>query len=94
MTPNRTSAVDRRPQMPDGKAYSCDGQHTGAIFRSTCELPHIMGGEKCARPFVAKHKRQRGCTMRTFIGPAVLVAIGLMWSVAAMSKLVRYPVRT
>ena len=63
----------------------------GAIFRSTCELPHIMGGEKCARPFVAKHKRQRGCTMRTFIGPAVLVAIGLMWSVAATSKLVPVP---
>ena len=29
--------------------------------------------------------------MRTFIGPAVLVAIGLMWSVAAMSKLVPVP---
>jgi hypothetical protein len=44
----------------------------------------------CETP-VAKLKRQRGCTMRTFIGLAVVVAIGLMWSVAAMSKLVPVP---
>jgi hypothetical protein len=46
---------------------------------------------KNVRDPLCKHKRQRGCTMRTFIGPAVLVAIGLMWSVAAMSKLVPVP---
>jgi hypothetical protein len=31
---------------------------------------------------------QRGMQMRTGIGIAVVVAIGLIWSVAAMSKLV------
>jgi hypothetical protein len=44
----------------------------------------------CDNP-ATKLKRQRGCTMRTFIRLAVVVAIGLMWSVAAMSKLVPLP---
>jgi hypothetical protein len=45
-------------------------------------------GEIC-EPDVAKLKAtQREMQMRTGIGIAVVVAIGLIWSVAAMSKLV------
>jgi hypothetical protein len=37
-------------------------------------------------------REMRGMQMRTFIALAVVVAIGLIWSVAAMSKLVPVPI--
>ena len=55
-----------------------------------CELPHIGGGEKYAKPlFRQAQRRQVGSKMRAgMMAMAAVVVIGLIWSVAAMSKLV------
>jgi hypothetical protein len=45
-------------------------------------------GEICQPDMARLNATQRGMQMRTGIGIAVVVAIGLIWSVAAMSKLV------
>jgi hypothetical protein len=56
-----------------------------------CDLQHIQGTENM-RALGRSSERPRGEQMRTLIGIAVVVAIGLTWSFAAMSKLV--PVNT
>jgi hypothetical protein len=56
---------------------------------SICELPHIGVAKDMRAPFRQAQRRQRGMHMRsTSIAIAIVVAIGLTWSVAAMSKLV------
>ena len=45
-------------------------------------------GEICQPDMARLNATQRGMQMRTGIGIAVVVAIGLIWSVAAISKLV------
>jgi hypothetical protein len=54
-----------------------------------CEMPHI-GAATNMRPLLRQaQRRQRGMHMRsTSIAIAIVVSIGLIWSVAAMSKLV------
>ena len=54
-----------------------------------CELPHIEAAKKCAKSLSASSTRVEGMQMRAWIvGIAVVVAIGLIWSVAVMSNLV------
>jgi hypothetical protein len=52
--------------------------------------PHIGAAKNNASPYFAKlNAMQRGSKMRAgIVGIAVVVAIGLIWSVAVMSKLV------
>ena len=55
-------------------------------FPVNCELPHIGAG-KNMRPLLRQSQRDaEGKQMRAWMGIAVVVAIGLIWSVAAMSK--------
>jgi hypothetical protein len=52
-----------------------------------CELPHIGAAKKHANPY--RQAQREGMQMRAWlVGIAVVVAIGLIWSVAAMSNLV------
>jgi hypothetical protein len=50
-----------------------------------------LGRRKVWEPYLAKLKATEGMQMRTCIGIVVVVAIGLIWSVAAMSKWVPAP---
>jgi len=54
-----------------------------------CELPHIGAAKKCASPYQQAQRDIEGMQMRArMVGIAIVVAIGLIWSVAAMSNLV------
>jgi hypothetical protein len=54
-----------------------------------CELPHNWGGKKMRAPIRQAQRSAEGKQMRAWmVGISVVVAIGLIWSVAAMSKLV------
>src|SRR6516164_11381343 len=54
-----------------------------------CELPHIEAAKKCASPYRQAQRDVEGMQMRAWmVGIAVVVAIGLIWSFAAMSNLV------
>jgi hypothetical protein len=60
-----------------------------ANFPVPCVNYFTLGGRKIWEPYFAKlNARQKGMQMRIGIVIAVVVAIGLMWSVAAMSELV------
>ena len=52
-----------------------------------CELPHIAAAKNVRVPLSPSQREAEGIQMRTWpVGLAVVVAIGLIWSVAAMSK--------
>jgi len=54
-----------------------------------CELPHVGAAKKYASPYRQAQRDIEGMQMRAWIvGIAVVVAIGLIWSFAAMSNLV------
>jgi hypothetical protein len=54
-----------------------------------CELPHIGAARKYANPYRQAQRDIEGMQMRAWmVGIGVVVAIGLMWSVAVMSNLV------
>jgi hypothetical protein len=54
-----------------------------------CELPHIGTAKNMRAPIRQAQREAEGMQMRAWmVGMAVVVAIGLIWSVAAMSKLV------
>jgi hypothetical protein len=55
-------------------------------FYAKYELPHIGAEQVMRARYCQLNPTQRGMQMRTGIGIAVVVAIGLIWSVAAMSK--------
>jgi hypothetical protein len=58
-------------------------------FAHLCELPHIEAAKKCASPYRQAQRDVEGMQMRGWmVGIAVVVAIGLIWSVAVMSNLV------
>ena len=50
-----------------------------------CASPHI-GARKICEPYLPSSRHGEGLQMRTGIGIAVVVAIGLIWSVAVMSQ--------
>ena len=52
-----------------------------------CELPHIGAGKKYANPYQQAQCDAEGVPMLAWI-IGIVVAIGLIWSVAAMSNLV------
>jgi hypothetical protein len=64
----------------------------GLCFKNLgiCELPHVGAAKKYANPYRQAQRDVEGMQMRAWMaaGIAVVVAIGLMWSVAAMSSLV------
>jgi hypothetical protein len=64
----------------------------GPCFKKFCASVNCLtfGAEKICEPlFRQAQRRQRGMHMRsTSIAIAIVVAVGLIWSVAAMSKLV------
>jgi hypothetical protein len=80
----------------------CPGRHVpkrrpGLSFRRhelfeilrICELPHIEAAKEYATPIGKAQRDVEGMQMRAWtVGIAVVVAIGLIWSVAAMSNLV------
>ena len=54
-----------------------------------CELPHIGAARKYASPYRQAQRDIEGMQMRAWmVGIAIVVAIGLIWSVAVMSNLV------
>jgi hypothetical protein len=54
-----------------------------------CEPPHIRAAKKCASPYQQAQHETEGMQMRALtLGIAVVVGIGLIWSVAVMSNLV------
>jgi hypothetical protein len=53
-----------------------------------CELPHIGTAKNMRAPIRQARREAEGMQMRAWMGIAVVVAIGLIWSVAVMSKLV------
>jgi hypothetical protein len=54
-----------------------------------CELPHIGAAKKCASRYRQAQRDVEGMQMRAWmVAIAVVVAIGLIWSFAAMSNLV------
>jgi hypothetical protein len=58
----------------------------GRSFPLNCDLPHTWTAENMRAP---SHEAQSGAErmlMRTSIAIAVLVALGLIWSIAAMSN--------
>ena len=56
-----------------------------AVFPVNCELPHIWAAKNMRLPLGQAHAK--GKQMRAWmVGMAVVVAVGLIWSVAAMSK--------
>jgi hypothetical protein len=60
-----------------------------AVFPVNCELPHIGAAKNMRPPLRQAQRDAEGKQMRAWmVGMAVVVAIGLIWSVAAMSKLV------
>jgi hypothetical protein len=52
-----------------------------------CELPHIGAAKSMRAPISPSSTRPEGMQMRAWM-VGIAVAIGLIWSVAAMSKLV------
>jgi hypothetical protein len=63
----------------------------GLCFESLriCGIPHIRAATKYANPYRQAQPDVGGVQMRALmLGIAVVVAIGLIWSVAAMSNLV------
>jgi hypothetical protein len=53
------------------------------------ELPHIRAAKKYASPYRQAQRDVEGMQMRAWmVGIAVVVAIGLIWSVAVMSNVV------
>jgi hypothetical protein len=52
-----------------------------------CELPHIEAAKKYAKPYRQAQRDVEGMQMRAWM-VGIVVAIGLIWSVAAMSNLV------
>ena len=52
-----------------------------------CELPHIGTAKKYAKPYRQAQRDVEGMQMRAWM-VGIVVAIGLIWSVAAMSNLV------
>jgi hypothetical protein len=60
-------------------------RRSGAKFSVNCELPH-SGAEKYVGTISPSINSTKGMQMRTGIGIAVVVAIGLIWSVAVMSQ--------
>ena len=60
-------------------------RRSGAKFPVNCELPHIGAAKKYANP-IGKLNVE-GMQMRALmVGIAVVVAIGLIWSIAVMSE--------
>jgi hypothetical protein len=54
-----------------------------------CELRHIGAARKYASPYRQAQRDIEGMQMRAWmVGIAIVVAIGLIWSVAVMSNLV------
>ena len=74
----------RAPPQPHAAA-----PHRGEVSGQLCELPHIGVPKNMGALF---RQAQRGdaeeMQMRIGIGIAVVVAIGLIWSIAAMSELI------
>ena len=64
----------------------------GSCFKKLCASVNCLtlGRSQICEPYCRQaRRRRRGMHMRsTSIGIAIVVAIGLIWSVAAMSKLV------
>jgi hypothetical protein len=54
----------------------------------TCELSHVGAAKDMRPPFRQAQRDVAEMQMRAWMGIAIVVAIGLIWSVAAMSKLV------
>jgi hypothetical protein len=53
------------------------------------ELPHVGAAKKYASPYRQAQRDVEGMQMRAWmVGIAVVVAIGLIWSIAAMSNLI------
>jgi hypothetical protein len=95
----QASSVVRVPQMgwPGGDAIaSAVGQQQATIVPAGfsgraaqgCELPHIAAAQNMRPLFRQAQREAEGNQMRAWMGIAVVVAIGLIWSVAVMSKLV------
>jgi hypothetical protein len=57
-----------------------------AKFPVNCELPHIGGPKNMGALFRQAQRNAERMQMRLGIGIAVVLAIGLIWSVAAMSE--------
>jgi hypothetical protein len=59
-----------------------------AKFPVNCELPHVGAPKNMRALFRQAQRDAEGMQMRIAIGIAVVVAIGLIWSVAVMSELI------
>jgi hypothetical protein len=57
-----------------------------AKFPVNCELPHIGAPKNMGALFRQAQRHAEGMQMRLGIGIVVVVAIGLIWSVAVMSE--------
>jgi hypothetical protein len=80
------SSVVRLPQM--GGAW-----RAVALRKSRTVNCLTLGWRKICTLFRQSQRDAEGKQMRAWMGIAVVVAIGLIWSVAAMSKLVPWKVR-
>jgi hypothetical protein len=59
-----------------------------------CELPHVGAAKKYANAYRQAQRDVEGMQMHAWmVGIAIVVAIGLIWPVAAMSNLVPWTVR-
>jgi hypothetical protein len=74
------AAIERRRNLaqPPRKGGEVSGQ--------LCELPHIGALKNMGALFRQAQRNAEGMQMRIGIGIAVVLAIGLIWSVAAMSE--------
>jgi hypothetical protein len=74
------AAIERRRHLaqPPRKGGEVSGQ--------LCELPHIGAPKNMGVLFRQAQRNAEGMQMRIGIGIAVVVAIGLIWSIAAMSE--------
>ena len=73
-----------------GNAHaSSSSSEARGVSGQLCELPHIGMAKNMRAPIRQAQREAEGMQMRAWmVGMAVVVAIGLIWSVAAMSKLV------
>ena len=92
-----------RPALKLGSIYECRSKWRAALFiaiffaslgpcfKKFCAFVNYLtlGGEKMCKPLGGTQCDVEGMQMRAWmVGIAVVVAIGLIWSVAVMSNLV------
>jgi hypothetical protein len=89
-------SASRRPPglvihvIPAIPAYPVSPDCIAKLFEilRICELPHIGTAQKYANPYRQAQRDAEGMQMRAGMVVGIVVAIGLIWSVAAMSNLV------